>query len=207
MLEPKWLRYAQQLQAISQNGLTFAQDPFDRERYEQIRALALQIMAESGGIDAKVVESIFAGETGYATPKVEVRGAVFHEDRVLLVKERTDGRWSLPGGWADVQDSPSDAVRNEIEQEAGLITKVTKLAAVWDRNRHPHTTPLAFHVYKLFFICEWISGSLTHSLETSDAAFFAHDDLPTLSTGRVLATQIHRMFEHHHRADLPTDFD
>jgi ADP-ribose pyrophosphatase YjhB (NUDIX family) len=207
MVEPKWLLYAQQLQAISQNGLTFAQDPFDRERYEQIRAIAMQILAENGAIDAKLAESIFAGETGYATPKVEVRGAVFHEGRVLLVKERTDGRWSLPGGWADVHDSPSEAILKEIEQEAGLLTKVTKLAAVFDRNRHPHTSSTAYHVYKLFFICEWISGSLTQSIETSDAAFFAHDDLPTLSTGRVLASQIHRMFEHHQRPDLPTDFD
>jgi ADP-ribose pyrophosphatase YjhB (NUDIX family) len=207
MIEPKWLRYAQQLQAISQNGLTFAQDPFDRERYEAIRAIAVEIMAANTGLDAKVVEAVFGAEKGYATPKVEVRGAVFQEGRVLLVQERTDNRWSLPGGWADVQDSPSDAIRKEIEQEAGLLTKVTKLAAVFDRARHPHPSPMASHVYKLFFICEQTGGALRPSIETSDAAFFAPDELPTLSSGRVLATQIHRMFEHHQRMDLPTDFD
>ena len=207
MIEPKWLLYARELQAIAQNGLTFTQDPFDRERYEQLRTMAAKIVAENGPLDAAFVESIFSRESGYATPKVDVRGAVFHENRVLLVREVSDGLWALPGGWADVHDSPSQAIRKEIEQESGLLTQVKKLAAVWDRSLHAHTPPYPFHLYKLFFICEWTGGTLRQSVETSDAGFFAEDSLPPLSIGRVLASQIQKMFEHHRRPELPTEFD
>jgi ADP-ribose pyrophosphatase YjhB (NUDIX family) len=207
MIEPKWLLIARELQALAQNGLTFAKDPFDRERYESIRAIAAKIVAENGPLDAPLVESIFSRESGYATPKVEVRGAVFHEGRVLLVREVADGLWSLPGGWADVHDSPSAAVKKEIEQEAGLVTAVKKLAAVFDRSLHPHQPPYPYHIYKLFFICEWTSGALSHSIETSEAGFFAEDALPPLSLGRVLPFQIQRMFEHHRQPGLATEFD
>lgn len=207
---PRWLAWARQLQAIAQTGLAFSKDVYDRERYEAIRALAAQIVAEHADIDAQRIERLFADQVGYATPKVDVRGAVFgHDGRILLVREVADGgRWTLPGGWADVNQSPSEAVVREVLDEAGLHVAVRKLAAVYDRERHPHQPPYAFHIYKLFFVCDIVGGEPRPGVETSAAAFFAAHEVPAdLSVSRVLPHQISRMFEHAASPDLPTDFD
>jgi ADP-ribose pyrophosphatase YjhB (NUDIX family) len=209
-MEPSWLLWARELQAIAQTGLEFAKDPYDRERYIAIRAVAARIMAQRAKADAAWVEQLFAGQTGYATPKVDVRGAVFREDgRILLVREVADsGRWSLPGGWAEVNQSPREAVVREVLEESGFAISVRKLAAVYDRARHPHFPPRPFHVYKLFFICEIVGGAAQTSAETSEVAFFAEDEVPgELSIGRVLPYQIARMFEHARSSALATDFD
>lgn len=207
-MDPKWLIRAKELQSIAQIGLAFARDPFDEERYRAIRRLASEMMAEGCGEPAERIEALFAAETGYATPKIDVRGAVIRDGRILLVREVLDrGRWTLPGGWADVNESPSSSVEREVREESGFETRAAKLAAVWDRSLHPHDPPLPFHVYKMFFLCEVTGGAPATSVETSGVGFFAPDDLPELSTGRVLASQIRRLFEHHERPDLPTDFD
>jgi ADP-ribose pyrophosphatase YjhB (NUDIX family) len=207
-MDPKWLIRAKELQSIAQIGLAFVKDPFDEERYRAIRRLASEMMAEGSGEPAERIEALFAGETGYATPKIDVRGAVIRDGRILLVREVLDrGRWTLPGGWADVNESPSSSVEREVREESGFETRATKLAAVWDRSLHPHDPPLPFHVYKMFFLCEVTGGAPATSVETSGVGFFAPDDLPELSTGRVLASQIRRLFEHHEQPDLPTDFD
>ena len=156
------------------------------------------------------MEKLFAAETGYATPKVGVRGAVFGEDgRILLVREVADsGRWSLPGGWAEVNQSPSESVVREVLEESGFAVSVRKLAAVYDRSRHPHLPPRPFHIYKLFFVCDVVGGKAQTSSETREVAFFAEDEVPgDLSIGRVLPYQITRMFEHARSSTLPTDFD
>jgi ADP-ribose pyrophosphatase YjhB (NUDIX family) len=209
-MEPVWLVWARGLQAIAQTGLTFATNAYDRERYMAICSLAADMMATQSDADFGRVAALFAEQTGYATPKVDVRGAVFDNDnRILLVREIADSeRWTIPGGWADVNQSPSESVIREVQEEAGLEVRVRKLAAVYDRARHPHTPPHAFHVYKLFFICDVIGGTPKAGLETSEAAFFGQNEIPAdLSVGRVLPHQIERMFEHARCIDLPTDFD
>jgi ADP-ribose pyrophosphatase YjhB (NUDIX family) len=209
-MEPVWLVWARELQAVAQTGLTFATNGYDRERYTAIRSLAAQIMATQSDADFGRVEALFAAQTGYATPKVDVRGAIFDEDaRILLVREISDsGRWTMPGGWADVNQSPSESVIREVREEAGLEVRVRKLAAVYDRARHPHQPPHPFHVFKLFFICDVIGGIPEPGTETSEVAFFAENEIPgDLSLGRVVPHQIVRMFEHARHRDLPTDFD
>ena len=209
-MEPAWLVWARELQAIAQTGLTFATSAYDRERYTTIRSLAAQMMATNSDADFGRVEALFAEQTGYATPKVDVRGAIFDEDaRILLVREIADaGRWTLPGGWADVNQSPSESVIREVPEEAGLDVRVRKLAAVYDRARQGHTPPHPFHVYRLFFICDVVGGAPRAGLETSEVAFFGENEFPQdLSVARVLPHQIRRMFEHARDKDLLTDFD
>jgi ADP-ribose pyrophosphatase YjhB (NUDIX family) len=152
---------------------------------------------------------MFTQQSGYATPKLGVRGAVFRDDRILLVRETADEhRWSLPGGWADVNESPAEAVAREVREEAGLQVRPFKLAAVWDRARHPHGVVEPFHIWRLFFLCEITGVELQTGPETSELAFFVEDELPAdLSTRRVLLSQLKRMFEHMRQPDLPTDFD
>ena len=202
----KLVRIADSLFAIAQNGLHFTQDVFDRERYIQIQKIAASILAEKSHLDFDKIIDLFREESGYATPKVDVRGAVFKDNKILLVKERSDERWSLPGGWVDINDSPSEAVCKEIFEESGFETKAIKLIALFDNNKHPHPPQLR-HIYKSFFICELIGGKKTPSIETSAVDFFERDKLPELSLIRVLKSQIERAFEHKQDMTLPTDFD
>jgi ADP-ribose pyrophosphatase YjhB (NUDIX family) len=206
-MEPKWLEWAKRLQALSQNGLTYAQDPFDRERYEQIRHIAAEMLAEKADAKVEDVLDLFSREKDYATPKVDVRGAVFKDGRILLVKERSDGKWSLPGGWADVGESPSESVEREVREESGFHVKAKRLVAVYDRDKHPHMPLMHYHIYKLFFICEITGGRATTSSETEQVAFFEESDLPELSITKILPEQIAKMFEHYRQADLPAYFD
>ena len=203
----KWLVWLQRLQAIAQNGLTYAKDPFDVERYEAIRQTAAEIGSHYGQIDVETVAALFAENIGYATPKLDVRGAVFQDGKILMVRGRQDQLWTLPGGWIDVGESPSTAVTKEILEETGYLTSPLKLVACYDRNLWGER-PYLQHVYKLFFHCQIISGSPQTSLETDKIAFFAWDDLPpNLSTARVTSSQIHTLFHHHHNPHLPTEFD
>jgi ADP-ribose pyrophosphatase YjhB (NUDIX family) len=200
------LDWARKVQAIAQNGLAFTHDPFDRERYTQLTELVAALVARELEIPLGEARALWDGERGYATPKVDVRGGVFREDRVLLVRERADGRWTLPGGWVDVNDAPSEAVAREIYEESGYQACAVKLAALIDKNRHPHP-PGVHHIYKLFFVCELLGGSAQASSETDAAEFFPVRDLPPLSLGRVLASQIERLYQHRLDPSLPTDFD
>lgn len=205
-MNSKWLKWAQSLSAIAQNGLTYQTTPFDLERYQQIRTIAAEMVSAASSLEVLEAEYLISTDEGYATPKVDVRGAVFSEKGILMVRERRDGFWTLPGGWADINDSPSEAVEKEIRQESGYKAKISKLAAVYDRNRHGHP-PYIFHVYKLFFLCELTGGAPAVSIETDGVDFFAEDNLPELSLPRVTAAQIKRMFEHYRNPGLPTDFD
>jgi ADP-ribose pyrophosphatase YjhB (NUDIX family) len=209
-MKPIWLNCARELQSIAETGLAYSKDPYDHERYRAIRSLAARIMAEHSETGFSRIQGLFSEQAGYATPKVDVRGAVFSSaGRILLVRETADaGRWTLPGGWADVNESPSDSVIREVSEESGFRVSVRKLAAVYDRERHGHVPPHAFHVYKLFSICNIVDGAAQPGPETSEVAFFAADDLPNdLSAGRVQRHQIERMFEHWLTPALPTDFD
>jgi ADP-ribose pyrophosphatase YjhB (NUDIX family) len=200
------LDWARKVQAIAQNGLAFSHDPFDRERYSQLSQLVAQLLSAHLRIPLTTTRTFWEGEYGYATPKVDVRGGVFQSDRVLLVRERSDGLWTLPGGWVDVNDAPSQAIEREIHEESGYQARAVKLAALVDKNRHPHPAGL-HHIYKLFFVCELTGGAPAASAETDAVEFFPVQALPPLSTGRVLAPQIERLYRHRLDPALPTDFD
>ena len=183
-----------------------APNAFDIERYKYLREIAAEIIASHANIELTEVLDLFTQETGYATPKVDVRGAVFQENKILLVKERSDGCWTLPGGWADIGESPSESVVKEILEESGYHTRATKLLAVYDRDKQGHP-PHPNYIYKLFFQCELIGGDARSSIETEDVGFFAEDNIPQLSLGRILPNQITKLFEHYRNRDLAPDFD
>ncbi len=204
--EPEWLRLARELAAMAQTGLAFTQDRFDQARYQRLREIAARMLAQGSQAHYDVILESLRRERGYSTPKVDVRGAVFQGGKVLLVQELTDGRWTLPGGWADVNQTARQCVEREIREESGFEARAHKLAAVYDfqtRNR-PHSRD---SIYKLFFLCALTGGAARPSDETSDVGFFAPDALPPLSEGRSSPDQIRRMFEHHADPSLAADFD
>jgi ADP-ribose pyrophosphatase YjhB (NUDIX family) len=205
-MDPQWLQWAKRLAAAAQNGLAYETNPYNIERLQQLRAISAEMMATGSGLEIEPIHDLLNGEAGHATPKVDVRGVVFRDDRILLVRERAEGLWSLPGGWADVYDTPAEATVREVWEESGYTTRAVKLLALWDRTRQGHS-PLPFHAYKVFFLCELTGGEPTTSIETDDVGFFQEDRLPPLSIGRVTTSQITRFFEHHRNPDLPTDFE
>ena len=205
--DPPWLLWARELQALAQTGLAFSKDTYDLERYQRIRALAAEMYARGSDTPVERIRSLFAQESGYATPKVDVRGAVFRDERILLVQEAADGGWTLPGGWADVNQSPREGVEREIREESGYEARAVKLAAVYDYRRQGHRNPLPSSIYKLFFVCELTGGAARTSFETSAVDFFAPDLLPPLSMGRTNPAQIARMFAHWRDPLLAADFD
>jgi ADP-ribose pyrophosphatase YjhB (NUDIX family) len=207
MNEPEWLAWARELQAIAQAGLTFSRDPYDLERYRQLRAMAVRVLSFGSGTPIERISALFEQDVGYPTPKVDVRGAVFRDDKILLVREISDGRWTLPGGWADVNQSARESVEREIQEESGFEARAVKLAAVWDYRRQGHARAHPYSIYKLFFICELTGGAARASIETSEVEFFERDRLPELSLGRVNPAQIGRMFEHRRDLTQMTEFD
>jgi ADP-ribose pyrophosphatase YjhB (NUDIX family) len=203
---PQWLSIASELRAIAQTGLTFTADRFDRRRYERVRELAAAMLAQGSGGDQDVILGILLEDKGYATPKVDVRGAAFVGGRVLLVREIIDGKWTLPGGWADINQSAAECVVREIAEESGFEARTLKLAAVRDYQKSGHPRNVD-SIYKMFFICEITGGAARASDETSEVAFFPRDALPPLSLGRTTAAQIESMFHHAEHPDLATEFD
>ncbi len=202
----QWLKWVQQLQAIAQTGLTYTKDVFDKQRYKMIQQITAEIAANYSDVPQEKIISLFQNEIGYATPKVDVRGAVFQNDKILLAQEKSDQLWTLPGGWADIHESPSEVVEKEIREESGYICKAKKLIAIYDMEKHAHP-PQAYHVYKLIILCELIDGKATTSIETSAVDFYSEDDIPPLSINRITIEQIKRIFEHKHNTHFATDFD
>ena len=202
----KWLEWARDLQSIAQNGLTFANDPYDIDRYSSVRRIAAEILAAYADLPAEHVLGVLSSDDGYMTPKVDVRAAVFQNDRILLVRERSDGLWTLPGGWVDPGEAPSEAIEREVREESGYEVRAVKLLALFDRDKHDHP-PLVHSVYKLFFQCDLIGGAPSESIETNGADFYSEKSLPGLSLSRVTTAEIFRLFEHYRQPHLPTDFD
>ena len=200
-------KWSQRLQALAQIGLRYARDEFDTSRYSEIRDIAAEMMAAQSDLPKEKLIELFEREEGYATPKVDVRGVVFRENKILLVKERLDGKWTVPGGWADVAKTPRENVEREVREESGLAARAVRLLAIYDRTRQGHLPLVPFHIYKLFFLCEIAGGQMKTSYETTDVGFFGENDLPELSLTRILPGQIHRMFELWRNPDLPVDFD
>lgn len=200
------LRWAQRIQAMAQTGLTFAKDPFDRERYQELRELAVEMAQAASGAPRDELRAVFAGELGYPTPKVDVRAVVFRGDEVLLVKEARTGGWTFPGGWADVGDTPSHAAEREAFEESGYRVRARKLLAFLDKSRHDHP-PSVDYAYKAFIGCELLGGEATTSHETAGVGFFPRERLPELDTHRTTAGQIELAYLHRADPSRPTDFD
>jgi len=204
-------RVGVELAALAQNGLNYDPDHYETVRYLRMRELAAEVLGVVGEADPAELVLQLAAERGHATPKVDVRGALFDGDRVLLVRERLDGGWTLPGGWADALDLPRAATEREFAEEAGLAVRTTRLAAVWDGVRHNGHSPSRWHIYKLFFLCERVDPHAEPEAgldgETTDVGFFSVDALPPLSTPRTTEAQLRRLLEHVREPALPTDVD
>ncbi|SDT32693.1 ADP-ribose pyrophosphatase YjhB, NUDIX family [Pseudomonas asplenii] len=191
---------------IAQTGLTYSKDPYDIERYHQLLKTVQTMLAKQPSLLTTQLLKNLVADTGYATPKMDIRAAVFDGERILLVKEVEDELWSLPGGWADINHSPGEVAAKEVFEESGLRVRPRKLVALTDRRLHSHP-PMLLHVYKAFFLCELLGGVLRPSLETPDARFFDEHHLPELSTARVTQEQIAMMYKHLRNEALPTYFD
>jgi ADP-ribose pyrophosphatase YjhB (NUDIX family) len=197
------------LSALAQDGLTYAHSDYDLDRYRQVGQLAAELLSALSGRPADELALELGRDTGYATPKIDVRGAVFDDrERVLLMREKADGLWSLPGGWADPGEAPSAAVTREIVEETGYHSSAVKLIACWDRELQDNPPPLPVHVYKLFFLCRRDGAvQAPAALETLDVGWFDFDALPPLSLGRVNHRQLGRALAHYRDPSLPTEFD
>src|SRR5215212_785937 len=203
-MDPDWLRWVKRLQAIAQDGLTYTGDDYDAGRYEQVREIAAEILAvhSTGGLeDARELLDL---EVGPATPKVDVRAAVIRSGEILLVRE--DEGWSVPGGWAGVGESASEAAVREVREESGYRVRAVRLISAYDRDRQGHP-PIPYHVYKLVFLCEMSDEPPSQTLDARGVGFFGVHALPELSLSRVTPAQIKRFFEHHRQPELPADFD
>lgn len=204
---PKWLQWSRRIQAIAQSGIQYATNPFDIGRYRELSWIAAEMMADGMGTTSGDVKAIFDTQSGYATPKLDVRGCVFKGDKILLVRELMDGGlWALPGGFVEINESPSSAVERELREEAGVITKAKRILAVYDHNLHGHP-PFPFHVYQMFVECELFAEATPDPIETSDPTYFSIRELPELSLPRVTPKEIRRMFDLVRDPSLPTEFD
>ena len=196
-----------ELLSVAQNGLHYAGNEFDRRRYAQAQGIGLRLMGLVSTASLGELERMVAVEGGHATPKVDVRGAVFDEGKVLLVQERSDGLWSLPGGWCDVLESPREAVAREVKEESGVTVEVVELAAVLDRERQGQLPSFPFHVYKLFFLCSMVEVGPADDLETLDIGWFSPEELPPLSAGRVTEAQLQILAGRYRHPGRPALFD
>lgn len=207
-MQSKWLEWANQIQAIAQKGLLFNKNPYQIEDYKILRSIAAEIISTHSQVEKSEVLDLLIKEIGYPTPKIGVSSAVFQDNKILLVKERSDGCWTLPGGFAEVGESPGEVAVRETFEESGYQTTPIKLLFIHDNNNQKHGhTPFPQGLYKLCFQCEIIGGEATVSIETEAVDFFAEDNIPPLSTKRVTPVQIARLFEYYRNPDLPTDFD
>ena len=196
--EPDWLALARELQALAQNGLTFTENPYDVERYEQLQKAVATMLGHGFSVDPADVQDVFSELRGYVTPQVDVRGAIFRDDTVLMVQEKSDQKWTLPGGFADVNLSSAENVIKEIQEEASVDAAVRKLIGIYDKRKHlPEASRQYRHIYKVFYLCEIIDGEPAPGMETQGADFFPVADLPPLSVGRIAEAQILEAYAHH----------
>jgi ADP-ribose pyrophosphatase YjhB (NUDIX family) len=202
-----WFAIAKRLKAISQAGKFFAKDDFERKRHEELETICAEILARHTDLSVETAVRLLQQDMGYPTPKVDCRGVIFRDDKVLLVLETEDGGWTLPGGWCDQGMTASENAAREVWEESGFEVRVVRPLAVFDRDRQGHTPPYPFTIYKLFFLCEITGGAAKSSNETSDVRFFAMDEIPPLSKGRTLERQLHRFYEQYKTGDLRVDFD
>lgn len=202
---PKWLAWAREIYSLSQSGLTYSGNDYDIQRYKRLQAITVEMMASQSLLSEAEISESFSMQSGYATPKIDVRGAVIRDGQILLVRERADGRWAMPGGWADIGDAPAAMVAREVWEESGFRVRTDRLVAVFDNNR---LQPSEFyHIYKLIFLCSIQGGEAKTSLETLDVGFFGMDDLPPLSEARTNRKMLAEVFAHHHDPARPAYFE
>ncbi|MBM3151423.1 MAG: NUDIX hydrolase [Chloroflexi bacterium] len=203
----KWLSWAREIQALTQTGLSYNKNEFDIQRYRRLEEIAAEIVAAHTTLPRQALLDSFRIQPGYATPKIDVRGAVIRDGKILLVQEKSDGKWCMPGGWADVGDLPSAMVRREVQEESGFEVKVDKLTAVYDANRVPGAQMEFYHAYKLIFLCAITGGEARPSNETLAVDFFKPDNLPLLSNYRTSRQMIEEVFAHITDPTRPAAFD
>ncbi|WP_448864088.1 NUDIX hydrolase N-terminal domain-containing protein [Dorea sp.] len=205
-MNDKWLDFAIRIQSIAQAGIQYGKDQYDKERYEELRKIAAEMISEKTDISVEKVYDLFCNETGYQTPKVDTRAAVFMDDKILLVHEN-NGTWSLPGGWCDVDQSIASNTEKEVKEEAGFTVKAEKLIAVQDWRKH-NVTNYAYGVVKAFVMCRYESGNFEKNIETTEIAFFGKDEIPDhLAVEKCTREQIIMCFEAYEKPEMSTLFD
>ena len=205
MRQPKWMDWAREIFSLSQAGLTYSQNEFDIERYKRLQEITAEMIASQSDLERQSVLDSFSMQSGYITPKVDVRGAVVHEGRILLIQERADGRWAMPGGWADLGNAPASVAEREVWEESGYRVQVEKVVAVLDANR---IEPMEFyHAYKVIFLCKLLDGEPRTSHETLAVDFFDPNELPPLSLFRTNEAMLQEVFAHVNDPRRPTAFD
>lgn len=203
---PQWLKWAREIQQLSQTGAAFAVTDYEKQRYKRLTEITAEIVEHHTLLEKEAVEKVMMKQPGYATPKIDVRAAVIEGDKILLVRERSDERWAMPGGWADVGDIPSDVAVRETNEESGYDVKPTKVIGVYDANRLGGQLEF-FHAFKIIFLCELIGGEPATSDETQDVNFFSFNDLPPLSLNRTNDKHIKEILAHLQEPQRPTYFD
>ena len=200
------LDIAKQILSISQSGLAFSENKYDIDRYQQLKNIGLEMMNEITDIKVEKLNIIFSSEKGYMTPKVDVRGVIFRNNKILMVRETIDGLWSIPGGWADVGLTPFQVAVKEVYEESGLQVEPVRLLAVLDKRSHAHP-PDIFHIYKIFILCKETGGEPKHGIETSQVEFYGYDELPPLSITRITKEQIAMLYEFKNNPEKPAVCD
>jgi ADP-ribose pyrophosphatase YjhB (NUDIX family) len=201
------LNLAKRIKAISETGLVYAQDLYDRERYEELKVISLKLMAQLGNMPMEALEDFFLPQEDYPTPKVDVRAFVLNEkDEILMARESIDGKWTIPGGWADIGSTPSETAVREVKEETGIEVEAIRLLAVYDKQAHPHP-PAPIYVYKLIFLCQMRGGELQAGFDMLDTGFFPLEQLPELSEERILEEQIHALFKNAKSTESKVYFD
>jgi ADP-ribose pyrophosphatase YjhB (NUDIX family) len=202
---PKWFDWAREIFSLAQAGITYSSNEYDIQRYKRLQEITAEMLANQSELSREAILKSFSMQNGYATPKIDVRGAVIRDGKILLVKEKADGKWSMPGGWGDIGDAPAEMVAREVWEESGFRVNVDKVVGLYDANR---LQPFEFyHVYKLVFLCSIISGEPTPSIETLDVDFFGMDNLPPLSEIRTNKRILGEVFAHYENAGRPTFFE
>jgi len=202
---PKWLDWAREIYSLSQAGLVYSQNDFDRERYKRLQEITAEMLESQSGIAKKTILEGFSMQAGYSTPKIDVRGAVVRDRKILLIQERSDGKWAMPGGWADLGNAPASVAEREVWEESGFRVKAEKVVAVIDANR---IQPMEFyHAFKIIFLCKLLDGEPRTSHETSAVDFFDLDNLPPLSIYRTDENMLREVFAHLEDPNRPAAFD
>jgi ADP-ribose pyrophosphatase YjhB (NUDIX family) len=205
-ITPRWLEWAREIQAIAQTGSTYAENDWQHQRYQRLMEISAEIISTHTQLPFEPILEGFVNQPGYATPKVDVRGAVFRDGKILLVREKIDNGWTMPGGWADVGDSPAQGAEREVWEESGFRVKARRVIGVYDANR---AEPMElYHAVKLVFLCEIVSGEARTSNETSDVGFFSQEAIPQPFAGeRTRARHIKHAFAAYADPNLPTVFE
>lgn len=201
----KWLEWAVELQSLAQAGLTYGKDVYDRERYERIRDISAEILSYKTDISVEKVKNLFCNEVGYQTPKLDTRAAVFEHEKILLVKEN-NGRWSLPGGWVDVNLSVKENTVKEVKEESGLDVTADRIIAIQDRDRH-NLPAYAYGVCKIFVLCSVLGGEFEKNIETTEFRYFNKAELPELATEQNTKEQIEMCFNAYYNKNWIAEFD